>query len=550
MRAKSIFIIITTLFFLAMIYFTQGMDKQTMASAALNQSKLTQEQTMPQKTGLILKKESAFEGYTLFAPITLTTTFLIDMEGRVINTWESDYEPGQAVYFLENGHLLRTAFVGPDANRTFHGGGAGGRVQEFTWDGKLFWDFEYNSDKYLLHHDIERLPNGNILMIAWEKKTRREAIAAGRNPDTVGNEGLWPDHIIEIKPTGKTTGRIVWEWHIWDHLIQDHNSSKDNYGEVADHPELVNLNPGDWTKQLTRIQLEKLESLGYLRTSHKQDPRESHPDWIHINSIAYNAELDQTALSVLGFNEIWIIDHSTTTREAAGQRGGINGQGGDILYRWGNPQVYRAGTAADQQLFAQHDAQWIPHGFRGEGNILVFNNGRGRPDSNYSSIDEIVPSVDKKGRYVLKKRHAFNPAKPTWTYTAPHKPDFYSSHISGCQRLPNGNTLICSGENGILFEVTPDKNVVWKFINPVFGEPRPPMGAPKPDKDRKGQDVMKPPKPRKQSGIPGIGGPEKSEPQNSIFKAHRYSPNYLGLKGKHLTPSEPLVQYVKKKIKH
>ena len=118
MRIKSITLVILVICLTAAIIFTQ-------------------EQSPLQETGLILKKESAFEGYNLFAPITSTTTFLIDMEGRIVNTWESDYEPGQSVYLLENGNLLHTAFVGPAANRTFHGGGAGGRVQEFTWDGEL-----------------------------------------------------------------------------------------------------------------------------------------------------------------------------------------------------------------------------------------------------------------------------------------------------------------------------------------------------------------------------------------------------------------------------
>ena len=120
---------------------------------------------------------------------------------------------------LENGHLLRTASVEPE-NLTFHGGGAGGRVQEFTWDDELVWDFEYSSDTYLSHHDIERLPNGNVLMIAWELKNPEEAVAAGRDPELVAEDGLWADHIIEVKPTGKTTGKIVWEWHVWDHLVQ------------------------------------------------------------------------------------------------------------------------------------------------------------------------------------------------------------------------------------------------------------------------------------------------------------------------------------------
>jgi hypothetical protein len=54
-----------------------------------------------------------------------------------------------------------------------------------------------------------------------------------------------------------------------------------------------------------------------------------------------------------------------------------------------------------------------------------------------------------------------------WSYSAPKKTDFYSSFISGTQRLPNGNTLICSGANGTIFEVTPEKAIVWKYVNPV-----------------------------------------------------------------------------------
>ena len=65
------------------------------------------------------------------------------------------------------------------------------------------------------------------------------------------------------------------------------------------------------------------------------------------------------------------------------------------------------------------------------------------------------------------------------------KPDFYSSFISGTHRLPNGNTMICSGANGTLFEVTPDKQVVWKYVNPVRGGFNPggpgPGGPPRPN---------------------------------------------------------------------
>jgi hypothetical protein len=257
-------------------------------------------------------KAGPFDGYTLFAPAQSTTTYLINISGEAVHTWNSAYNPRLSVYLLETGHLLRTAKM--SVNPTFDAGGAGGGVEEIDWDGNVVWDFEYSNGQHCLHHDIEGLPNGNVLMIAWEYKTAAEAIAAGRDPALV-TDALWPDHIIEVEPTGVTGGNIVWEWHVWDHLIQDHDPSKDNYGDVGDHPELIDINFGGGV------------------------------DWNHINSVDYNQELDQIILSAHAFDEIWVIDHSTTTEEAAGHTGGNSGKGGDLLYRWGNPQAYRRWTS-------------------------------------------------------------------------------------------------------------------------------------------------------------------------------------------------------------
>src|SRR5262249_49444459 len=188
---------------------------------------------------------------------------------------------------------------------------------------------------------------GNVLMIAWEKKTAKEAIAAGRRRDLVADADLLPDCLIEVKPTGRTTGEVVWQWHIWDHLIQDHNPSKANHGDVAAHPGRIDINYGDSLIAplvATKDGLAKLRSLGYIGSpapGKKQEP--INPDWTHINSVAYNADLDQIMLSVHAFSEIWIIDHSTNTAQAAAHSGGRYGKGGDLLYRWGNPRAYRAG---------------------------------------------------------------------------------------------------------------------------------------------------------------------------------------------------------------
>ena len=78
----------------------------------------------------------------------------------------------------------------------------------------------------------------------------------------------------------------------------------------------------------------------------------------HANGIDYNADLDQIVLSFREVSEFWVIDHNTTTEEAAGPAG-------DLLYRWGNPEAYDRGKPADRQLFFQHDAKWVPDGTPG-----------------------------------------------------------------------------------------------------------------------------------------------------------------------------------------
>ncbi|MBW1766515.1 MAG: aryl-sulfate sulfotransferase [Deltaproteobacteria bacterium] len=430
--------------------------------------------------GLKMYSTGAFEGYTLFSPMKSNTTYLIDMFGRVVHTWESNFKPGLSVYLCENGNLLRTARV---SNQRFGGtGGAGGRVQKFTWDGELVWDYGLDSDRYFQHHDIEQLPNGNVLMIAWEYKTYKEAVAAGRKPGLLGGGGLWPDVIIEVKPVGKTGGEIIWEWHMWDHVVQDNDPAKANYGVVKDHPELLDINYAS-----------------------SRGPGRRGGDWNHVNSVDYNEKLDQIVISLHNMSEIYIIDHSISIQEAAGHTGGRSGKGGDILYRWGNPQVYRAGGPADQKLFAQHDAMWVEEGCPGEGNITIFNNGQGRRDGAYSSIDEITPPVDGKGNYSLTQGSAYAPAECTWIYTAERKTAFYADHISGASRLPNGNTIICSGTNGTLFEVIPEGKTVWKYVNPFKGS------------------VFQAQK--------GRG----SENANSVFKVYRYASDYAGLAGRDLT---------------
>jgi hypothetical protein len=427
------------------------------------------------KRGLILNDPRALQGYTLLAPIQSTKTYLLDMQGRVVRTWESESSGALTTRLLENGHLLRGAKL---AQQLFGDGpGAGGHLQEFTWEGDLVWDFKYASADRLQHHDLCRMPNGNILLIAWEKKTADEAVAAGRRPETVGKGPLLPDCIVEIQPTGKTTGKVVWEWHVWDHLVQDHDAARTNYGDVAAHPELIDLNFGEGAMAAIvakKDELAKLRAIGYVGAATPGGkPAPVRADWLHCNAVDYNAELDQILINSPEFNEFWVIDHGTSTAEAASHSGGKSGKGGDLLYRWGNPRSYRAGAVKDQKLFFQHNTQWIPRGYPGEGHILIFNNGQRRPGGAHSTVDEIIPPVEADGHYQHKPGTAYGPDKAIWSYAAPKRTEFFASFISGANRLPNGDTFICAGQSGTLFEVTPDKQVVWKYVNPSKPMPAP-----------------------------------------------------------------------------
>jgi hypothetical protein len=433
------------------------------------------------KRGLHINDPKALQGYALLSPLMSTKAYLLDMQGRVVRTWQSESSVALSTYLLENGHLLRLAKL---AQQPFGDGpGAAGHIQEFDWAGKIVWDFKFATAKQLCHHDICKMPNGNVLMIVWEKKSAEEAVAAGRRPETVKGRML-PDCIMEVQPMGKTGGKIVWEWHVWDHLIQDHNQSKANYGQVRAHPELIDINFGDNTLASIVAKDDKDRAAlavpgGYFPAGWKGG-KAAPPqvDWLHCNAVAYNPDLDQIMISSPEFNELWIIDHGTTTAEAAGHKGGRRGKGGDLLYRWGNPRAYRAGTARDQKFFFQHNAHWIAKGLPGEGHVLVFNNGRRRVGGAYSSVDEIVLPVSADGHYEHKLGTAYGPDKPLWSYTAPKKKDFLSDFISGADRLPNGDTFICAGASGTIFEVTPDKEVVWKYLNPAKNEMGPPGGGP------------------------------------------------------------------------
>jgi hypothetical protein len=429
---------------------------------------------------------NTFKGYTLFAPKQNKMTYLINNEGRKVHEWTTSiYAPGQAVYLLENGNLLRTCMTQGNLGT---GGGEGGRIEEYNWNDSLVWSMDYSTSTYMQHHDIKKLPNGNIIMLVVEKKTIAEVEAAGFDtaqfqPDVKQKGFILPDCIIEIQPTYPSGGTVVWEWHTWDHLIQSHDNTKSNYGVPSSHPELIDA-AGD----------------------HRVLPL----FWNHMNCIDYNPTFNQIVMSVRGNSELWVVDHSTTTTQSASHAGGVHGKGGDLLYRYGNPTCYGLGTSSNQKYFEQHDVEWIKPGCPGAGDLLCFNNGVNR---NYSTVDQITPPVDGSGNYSITAGSAFGPTNFTWSYQATPPTSLYAHDISGAQRLPNGNTLICAGPFGHFFEVTTAGVIVWEYINPTTNTGALTQGDSIPHNPDRPEELL-----------------------NSVFRLYRYAPTYSAFTGRDLTP--------------
>jgi hypothetical protein len=372
--------------------------------------------------GLLLNSGDVSEGYTLFNPGGNNDAYLIDNCGQQINKWTFTERPGLTSYLLEDGTHLH---AGTDS------------LEIRDWNNNLLWSFETGTIGFNQHHDIEPLPNGNILLVYADNYTPEEAIASGKDSISLLPVTQFQlDKIIEIQPLGPSEALVVWEWKFNDHFIQDFDATKPNFGVVEDHPELLNINFDG----------------------------ESIQDFTHVNAVDYNSDLDQIIVSARHLSEIYIIDHSTTTAEAASHSGGIYGKGGDFLWRWGNPEVYGAGTAADKKLGKQHDSKWIDGGIH-KGKISVFNND-GFGVVSGSSVHVIEP-VESNGVYAMSGG-TFEPSGFLWSWGGSVQGELMEGSFKcGTQILPNGNALITETSKGKLSEITPTGDVVWVYEIPV-----------------------------------------------------------------------------------
>lgn len=463
---------------------------------------------------LLCNTNKALPGYTLFG--VGNRTFLLDLHGRVVHTWPVGTNP----HLLDNGNILDAAKDDPSGFPGF---------KEVDWDGRTVWEYTEQRADYAPHHDWVRIFNralnaSTTLYIANKSISRDQAVAAGANPRTVSPEGGQMDAIVEVD----SQGNVVWEWWFFDHVIQDLDPSKPNHvgagRTVADHPGRLNLNlPG---RPLRR-------------------------DWLHCNSMDYNAASGHLVInSVQG--ELYVIDHDGTfiAGDAKASIAKAAGPAGDFLYRFGDPARYAQGdpprvlenwdsaTSGHKQMGGSHDAHWIRSGLPGAGHLMVFNNGQYLfQRTPGSSILEINPFLDaggrETGRYVNPpdagyRRETYDKdthnqprqisQQVVWSYRSVNSHGFFSHIGSSGQRLPNGNTFICSDTEGHFFEVTSQGEPVWEYLNPVTREgPVKVLG----------------------DGLPMV---------NSAFRAYRYPIDHPAFKGRDLTPNGTITERAEKGI--
>lgn len=373
--------------------------------------------------GINLNTEEATQGYVLFD--TNNETYLVDNCGQVVHSW-STFNMRHHSKLLPNGHIVFIQY---------------GDVYEMNWEGEIVKQFMDDDPDIHLEYEVIILPNGNYLCVG-RKEFSHEQFANIGYYIPVGSSPSEIDVVVELD---KDTGAIVWEWDLGDHVIQERDASAPNYGVIKDNPQLLNMDviaTYDW----------------------------KFTESFMINGMDYNPELDQIILSVRKISEIIIIDHSTTTEEAAGHSGGQSGKGGDILWRWGNPANYNAGTTADRYLYFQHNPKWITKGPH-IGKISCYSNGLNRPGvpfgENYSTVPLLSPMMDANGDYMKDENGLFLPVLPelsigvTTTGT-----QFYSGYTSGAEFQSNGNVYITEGVNGRLLEVNNSGDIVWQYRVP------------------------------------------------------------------------------------
>ena len=241
-----------------------------------------------------------------------TNSYLINKQGFKLWEWNFDINSGNDLEILPNGDLVGI-FKSTDPFIDF--GGWGGIAKILDKNNNTLWEYEISDENTISHHDVEMLPNGNILIMIWERITNEVAVGNGVDVET----DIFTEKIVEINPSNN---EIIWEWRSWDHIIQDKFESLPNYGNLNANPGKININ----------YTVDNPPGGNFFEGG----------DIMHANGLDYDPINDIIFLSVNYFDEIWVIDHSTTIQESQSDTGGNYNKGGDLIYTFANPNTYNS----------------------------------------------------------------------------------------------------------------------------------------------------------------------------------------------------------------
>jgi len=362
-------------------------------------------------TGLTFHKPGlSTKGYTLLTPHGDQSTYLIDMQGRVVHRWVFNHiRPGYG-RLLDNGNLLMTGSdidlppapkdeptkaPLPFEQHVTRLGGYHTTLCELNWQGDIVWEYENRSQ----HHDFFRFANGNTMVPEWVElpENLHKEVRGGYKMPRERLPRLLGDDLVEVDKDGKEVRRIN-TWKLLDPI-------KDPI-----------------------------------------TPTTRRWEWTHVNGIDINSK-GEIVFSCRNTDRVAIINAAAT----------------EITWKF-------------SRSHGQHNPTWV------DDNIQIFDNG----DSSSSRVIEVDPANDEI----------------VWTYHGVPFQQFYSGHISGASRLASGNTLICEGTSGRIFEVNKARDVVWEWINPF------------------------------------VNNNKRGEATVSIYRAHRYSVDHPALRDKDLDPGQ------------
>ena len=383
----------------------------------------------------IYKPDKAYNGYNLVGMSWWGgDTYLVDMNGNTLKVFEGLI--GHSAYILPGGYILgQTGSV-----KKAH-------AEQRDWDGNVVWRFE----GAYMSHDMNRegFPAGYYSPEASPKTLGGRTLLNAQYPEPKGARAR-PEIIRSHKVQGQYIlevdwdGNVLFEWNLNDHF------------------EALGLSPA------AKIALQTNPSMHFINLGVG-----NYVDWAHINTMSWlgpNQWYDAGDERFHPENVLWASRNTSIL-------GITSRKTGEIVWKVGPDYSSTQALLDLGPILGSHGAHMIPKGLPGAGNLLIFDNG-GR--SMYGTPSESSPEGRNVEKRIFSRVIEINPVtlEIVWSYTAQdaghatrrNQHQFFSPFQSNVQRLPNGNTLVTEAVYGRMFELTPNHEIVWEFIEPNWRE--------------------------------------------------------------------------------